>query len=60
MGWSTNVVDSYRLFQGKVLSEYDRLVEEFGLQVVDANRSISDQQRLVRELVARHLETDRG
>ena len=60
MGWSTNVVDSYRLFQGKVLSEYDRLVEEFGLQVVDADRSISDQQRIVRALVTDHLETDRA
>jgi dTMP kinase len=58
MGWSTNVVDSYRLFQGKVLSEYDRLVDEFGLQVVDADRSISEQQRFVRELVAHHLEID--
>jgi dTMP kinase len=60
MGWSTNVVESYRLFQGKVLSEYDRLVDEFGLQVVDADRSISDQQLIVRGLVARHLETDRA
>jgi dTMP kinase len=59
LGWSTNVVDSYRLFQGKVLSEYDRLVGEFGLLVVDADRSISDQQRIVRDLVARHLETHR-
>jgi dTMP kinase len=55
MGWSTNPIESFRLFQGKVLSEYDRIVEEFGLQVVDAARSITEQQRLVRQLVAPHL-----
>lgn len=57
MGWSSNPVESFRLFQSKVLGEYDRLVEEFGLEVVDAERSIADQQRIVRALVARRLET---
>jgi dTMP kinase len=52
MGWSTNPAESFRIFQGKVLEEYDRLVDEFGLQVVDACGSIMDQQRVVRRLVA--------
>jgi dTMP kinase len=52
MGWSTNPAESFRIFQGKVLEEYDRLVDEFGLQVVDASGSIMDQQRVVRRLVA--------
>jgi hypothetical protein len=39
-----------------VLEEYDRLVEEFGLQIVDAQQSISAQQRVVRGLVARQME----
>ena len=56
MGWSRDIVESFRLFQGKVLAEYDRLVEEFGLQSVDAQGSISEQQRIVRALVARQLE----
>ena len=55
MGWSANPVESFRLFQGKVLEEYDRLVEEYGLAVVDGSQSITDQQRTVRELVSRHL-----
>ena len=55
MGWSTNPVDSFRLFQGKVLDEYDRLVDEFGLQAVDAVGSITVQQQNVRALVAPHL-----
>jgi dTMP kinase len=56
MGWSTNVVESFRMFQGKVLEEYDRLVEEFELSVVNAVGSITDQQRIFRKLVAQHLD----
>jgi dTMP kinase len=57
LGWSTNPVDSFRLFQGKVLGEYDRLVDEYGLEVVSAVGSITDQQRVVRSLVAKHIDT---
>ena len=52
MGWSNNPTESFRMFQGNVLEEYDRLVDEFGLQVVDASGSITAQQRIVRHLVA--------
>jgi dTMP kinase len=58
MGWSASPVESFRLFQGKVLEEYDRIVEEFGLQVVSASGSITEQQRTVRRIVSRHLERD--
>ena len=57
LGWSTNPVESFRLFQGKVLEEYDQLVKEFGLEVVDAAGSITEQQRLVRQLIAQHVQT---
>jgi dTMP kinase len=56
LGWSTNPTESFRLFQGKVLEEYDRIVEEFGLEVIDARGSIMEQQRFVRHLIAPHLE----
>ena len=59
MGWSSNVTESFRLFQGKVLGEYDRLVDEFGLSVIDASGSITHQQREFRRLVAAFLETSR-
>jgi dTMP kinase len=57
LGWSTNPVDSFRLFQGKVLDEYDRIVDEYGLNVVDAVGSITEQQRVVRDLIARQVES---
>ena len=56
MGWSNNLVESFRLFQGRVLDEYDRLVEEFDLSVVNATGSITEQQRYYRKLVSQHLE----
>jgi dTMP kinase len=58
MGWSNSVVESFKLFQGKVLDEYDRLVEEFGLSVVNAVGSITEQQRIFRKLVSQHLEIE--
>ena len=57
LGWSANPIESFRLFQGKVLEEYDRLVDEYGLSVISAVGSITEQQRLVRDLVAKHVET---
>jgi dTMP kinase len=55
MGWSANLVESFKIFQGKVLDEYDRLVEEFGLSVVNATGSITEQQRVFRKLISQHL-----
>jgi len=56
MGWSSNVIESFKIFQGKVLDEYDRIVEEFGLSVVNASGSITEQQRTFRKLISEHLQ----
>jgi dTMP kinase len=56
LGWSSHPVESFRLFQGKVLGEYDRLVDEFGLEVIDARTSITVQQQIVRRLTSPYLE----
>jgi len=56
MGWSGSPVESFRLFQGKVLEEYDRIVDEFGLRVVDASKSITEQQQIVRGIISAELE----
>jgi dTMP kinase len=60
MGWSANYTESFRIFQTKVLDEYDQLVEEFGLQVIEAASSITDQQRDFRRLVSENLETPKS
>lgn len=51
LGLSQDPIQSFRLFQSKVLEQYDRITEEFGLTVIDAKRSVVEQQREVRKLV---------
>ena len=51
LGLSDDPVESFRLFQGRILDEYDRIIPEFDLSVLDATRPLSDQQRQVREFV---------
>jgi dTMP kinase len=55
MGWSNNPEKSFTVFQGKILEEYDRMVDEFGLTVIDATRSIEQQQREMRKIINQHL-----
>ncbi len=55
MGWADEPEESFKIFQGKILEEYDQMVDEFGLTVIDATRSIEKQQREMRRLVAPQL-----
>jgi dTMP kinase len=55
MGWSDDPEESFEIFQGRILAEYDRMVGEFGLTQIDATRSIEVQQREMRRIVMRHL-----
>jgi dTMP kinase len=59
MDWSDDEEESFKTFQGKILEEYDLMVEEFGLTLIDAKRSIEKQQREVREIVRRHLKKEK-
>jgi dTMP kinase len=54
-GWSDDPEESFTIFQGKILEEYDRMVSEFGLTLIDASRSIERQQREMRMLIGPHL-----
>jgi dTMP kinase len=56
LGLSTDPYESFSLFQGRILQQYETMIEEFGLQVIDATLPIPDQQEIVRELVRPHLE----
>jgi len=56
LGLSDDPYESYRIFQARILREYDRLVDEFGLHVIDATLPIVDQQEIVRAVVEPHLE----
>ena len=60
VGWTDDPEESFKIFQGKILEEYDRMVSEFGLTVIDASRSIERQQREMRLLISQHLNKKRG
>ena len=51
MGFSNDREESFRIFQGKLLDEYDAMTEEFGLTTIDATQPIAVQQQLVRGYV---------
>jgi dTMP kinase len=52
---SRNVEESFRIFQGRVLEEYETMAGEFGFHVIDAGLSIEEQQRRMRSIVTREL-----
>ena len=47
--------ESFKIFQGMILKEYDRIVNEFGLNVIDATLEIEEQQEIVRSQVLEKL-----
>ena len=53
---SDNPEESFRLFQGLILKEYEKMVSEFGLTVIDATLPIEVQQTQVRQIVKTQLE----
>jgi dTMP kinase len=52
---SDDIEESFHLFQGKIIDEYEKMIDEFGLVVIDATRSIEEQQSDVRRIVAEAL-----
>jgi dTMP kinase len=47
---------SYELFQGRILEEYNKMIGEFDLQVIDATLPLLEQHEIVIETVEGHLE----
>jgi len=52
---SRRIEESFRLFQGRILDEYEGMVQEMGFHVIDATRSIEEQQMEMRRIVMDHL-----
>jgi dTMP kinase len=51
LGLSRDVEESFRIFQGRILDEYDAMAGEMGFRVIDATQSIEEQQRQMRDIV---------
>jgi len=52
---SRDVEESFRVFQGRILAEYEDMIEEIGFHVIDATQSIEDQQKKMRAIVKREI-----
>jgi len=55
LGLSTDPVESFRLFQGLIKKEYDRMAKPLGFEVMDATRPIPEQQAEMRRKVSNFL-----
>ena len=55
LGLSDDLEESFRLFQGRIIEEYEKMIDECGLVVIDATRSIEEQQAEVRRIVTEAL-----
>jgi dTMP kinase len=57
---SENINESFKLFQGRILDEYDKMVDEFGLIKIDGTLQVKDQQRQVRNIIKKVLKDWEG
>jgi dTMP kinase len=55
IGLSEDPLESFKLFQTRILEEYDAMTDEFGLTVINAALPLVKQQELVREIIEPHL-----
>jgi dTMP kinase len=56
LGLSADPHESFKLFQERIVREYEGMVKEFGLTVMDATLPIPEQQRRMRKLVRPYLQ----
>ena len=55
LGLSADTEQSFRLFQGRIIEEYEKMVPEFELTVVDATQAIEVEQAQMRQIVRSKL-----
>jgi len=55
LGLARDVEESFRIFQGRIIDEYEGMAEEMGFHIIDATLSIEEQQRRMREIVVTQL-----
>ncbi len=55
LGLSDNKTTSFRLFQQRVINQYEAMIDEFGLVVINGTASVEKQQKQVRQVVKKVL-----
>ena len=56
LGLNSDPYQSFQLFQERIIREYEKMVDEFGLTVIDATLPLTEQQEMIRKSVAPHLQ----
>ncbi len=56
MNLSNDAYESYRIFQGRIIEQYDALAEREGFTVIDGTLNIEEQQNIVRKKILPLLE----
>jgi dTMP kinase len=56
MGFSADIEESFSIFQGKVMEQYDSMAREFNFTTVDATKLIYEQQKIVRKIVSENID----
>ena len=60
LGLSDSYEESFKIFQGRILNEYDKMVDEFGLTQIDGTLPVKNQQKKVRTLIKQILKDFEG
>jgi dTMP kinase len=55
LGLSENKITSFRLFQQRIINEYEKMVNEFGFTVIDGTLPVEQQQQQMRSIVKKTL-----
>jgi dTMP kinase len=56
---STDIYESFRVFQGRVMEQYEGLAAEFAFTTIDATRNVHDQQQEVRRIIGEGVDLSR-
>ncbi len=51
LGLAADRISSFKIFQGRILEEYARIRDEYGLTEIDATQGIGEQQRIMRQMI---------
>jgi dTMP kinase len=60
LGLSDSLVTSFRLFQQRIVDEYEKMITEFGFTVIDGTLPIQTQQQRVRRVARKILQDWQG
>jgi dTMP kinase len=56
MGWSSDPYESFRIFQGKILEEYNAMSKRFAFTLIDSDQDIHLMQEQVRGIVRKGID----